>query len=62
MYLHPSVDPSRTHFVGEFPGLRLALVLDVVVPEAEYVLNEQIFRYVCPTALQQKLFCNEASY
>src|SRR6218665_2981932 len=24
-----------THFLGEFPGLGLALVLDVVVPEAE---------------------------
>src|SRR6218665_1788605 len=30
-----SVDPSLTHFIGEFPGLRLALVPDVVVPEAE---------------------------
>src|SRR6218665_1529748 len=36
MYLRPSVDPSLTHFVGEFPGLGLALVPDVVVPEAEY--------------------------
>src|SRR6218665_1396795 len=35
MYLHPPVDPSLTHFVGEFPGLGLALVPDVVVPEAE---------------------------
>ena len=34
-YLHPSVDPSLTHFLGEFPGLGLALVPDVVVPEAE---------------------------
>ena len=33
MYLHTSVDPSLTHFLGEFPGLGLALVLDVVVPE-----------------------------
>src|SRR6218665_1059922 len=32
-----SVDPSITHFLGEFPGLGLALVLDVVVPEAEQV-------------------------
>src|SRR6218665_3223344 len=30
-----SVDPSLTHFLGEFPGLRPALVPDVVVPEAE---------------------------
>src|SRR6218665_708558 len=30
-----SGDPSLSHFLGEFPGLRLALVPDVVVPEAE---------------------------
>src|SRR6218665_2597309 len=30
-----SVDPSLTHFLSEFPGLGLALVPDVVVPEAE---------------------------
>src|SRR6218665_2929085 len=30
-----SVDPSLTYFLGEFPGLGLALVPDVVVPEAE---------------------------
>ena|SRR6218665_2912524 len=29
------VDPSLTHFLGEFPGLGLALEPDVVVPEAE---------------------------
>src|SRR6218665_1153773 len=29
------VDPSLTHFLGEFRGLGLALVPDVVVPEAE---------------------------
>src|SRR6218665_369021 len=37
-YRHPnphSVDPSHTHFLGEFPGFGLALVPDVVVPEAE---------------------------
>src|SRR6218665_1167896 len=28
-------NPSLTHFLGEFPGLGLALVPDVVVPEAE---------------------------
>src|SRR6218665_3172592 len=30
-----SVDPSLTHFLGEFPVLGLALVPDVVVSEAE---------------------------
>src|SRR6218665_1030017 len=35
MYLHPSVDPSLTHFFGEFPGLGLDLVPDVVVQEVE---------------------------
>src|SRR6218665_694713 len=30
-----SVDPSLTHFLGEFPGLGLALVPDVVVQEAD---------------------------
>src|SRR6218665_2862035 len=30
-----SVDPSLNHFLGEFPGLGLALLPDVVVPEAE---------------------------
>src|SRR6218665_432439 len=30
-----SVDPPLTHFLNEFPGLGLALVPDVVVPEAE---------------------------
>src|SRR6218665_2376510 len=30
-----SVVPSLTHFVGKFPGLGLAVVPDVVVPEAE---------------------------
>ena len=30
-----SVNPSLTHFLGEFPGLGLALVSDVVDPEAE---------------------------
>ena len=29
------VDPSLTHFLGEFLDLGLALILDVVVPEAE---------------------------
>src|SRR6218665_1679162 len=30
-----SVDPSLTHFLGEFPGVGLALVPDVVVPKAD---------------------------
>ena len=30
-----SVDPSLTHFLDEFTGLGLALVPDVVVPDAE---------------------------
>jgi len=30
-----SVDPSLTHYFGEFPGLGLALVPNLVVPEAE---------------------------
>src|SRR6218665_2605536 len=30
-----SVDPPLTHFLGQFPGLGLALVPDVVVPQAE---------------------------
>src|SRR6218665_1616420 len=30
-----SVDPSLAHFLGEFPGLGLAMVPDVVIPEAE---------------------------
>jgi len=30
-----SVDPSLTHFLVECPGLGLALISDVVVPEAE---------------------------
>jgi len=42
MYLHPSLDPSfrPTRFFGEFPGLGLALVLDVVVPEASRGAHE----------------------
>src|SRR6218665_866900 len=34
-YSHTFGDPSLTHFLGEFPGLGLALVPDVVVPEVE---------------------------
>src|SRR6218665_2141073 len=45
-----SVDPSFTHFLGEFPGLRLALVLDVVVPEAEQrcAWSRKLDRNSCP--------------
>ena len=35
-----SVDPSLTHFIGEFPGLGMALVPDVVVPEALILQND----------------------
>ena len=38
-----SVDPSLTHFLGEFPGLGLALVPDVVVPEAENTYIHKAF-------------------
>jgi len=37
-----SVNPSLTHFLGEFPGLELALVPDVVVPEAEFTVYNTI--------------------
>src|SRR6218665_2704385 len=33
-----SVDPPLTHFLGDFPGLGLARVPDVVVPQAEFHL------------------------
>jgi len=39
MYLHPfgrPLNPSLTHFLGEFPDLVLPLEPDVVVPEAEH--------------------------
>ena len=35
--LVPLPSPSLTHFLGEFPGLGLALVPDVVVPEADNI-------------------------
>src|SRR6218665_1640470 len=35
-YLHP-FSRSFTYFVGEFPGLGLAMEPDVVVPEAKHV-------------------------
>src|SRR6218665_2579854 len=37
-----SVNPSLTHFLGEFPGLGLALVPDVVVPEAGHNIGYQM--------------------
>src|SRR6218665_3500923 len=45
-----SVDPSLTHFLGEFPGLGLALVPDVVVPEAEQrcVRSRKLDPNFCP--------------
>src|SRR6218665_894662 len=42
MHLHPSVDPSLTHFFGEIPGLGLALVPDIVVPEAKNMQQKLI--------------------
>src|SRR6218665_827337 len=46
-----SVDPSLTHFLGEFPGLGLALVPDVVVPEAEQrcAWSRNLNPNVCPS-------------
>src|SRR6218665_21999 len=45
-----SVDPSLTHFLGEFPGLGLALVPDVVVPEAEQrcACSRNLYPNFCP--------------
>src|SRR6218665_112572 len=45
-----SVDPSLTHFLGEFPGLGLALVPDVVVPEAEQrcTWSTKLYPNFCP--------------
>src|SRR6218665_3324195 len=45
-----SVCPSLTHFLGEFPGLGLALVPDVVVPEAEQLCawSRKLDRNSCP--------------
>ena len=41
-----SVDPSLTHFLGEFPGLGLALVPNVVVPEADFYIHSYINAYM----------------
>src|SRR6218665_2519573 len=45
-----SVDPSLTHFLGEFPGLGLALVPNVVVQEAEQrcAWSRNLDPNVCP--------------
>src|SRR6218665_897090 len=45
-----SVDPSLTHCSGEFPGLGLALVPNVVVPEAEQrcAWGRKLDPNVCP--------------
>ena len=44
------VDPLLTHFFGEFPGLGVALVPDVVVPEAEQrsAWSRNLVSNVCP--------------
>jgi len=45
-----------TSSLGEFPGLRLALVSDVVVPEAEYCI---VYRHLYSASYgvsQQKCF------
>jgi len=45
-----SVDPSLTHFLGEFPDLGLALVPDVVFPEAEQgcAWSRNLYPNFCP--------------
>src|SRR6218665_312055 len=45
-----SVDPSLAHFLGEFPGLGLALVPDVVVPEAKQqcAWSRKLDPNICP--------------
>ena len=45
-----SVDPSLTHFLGEFPGLGLAMEPDVVVPETEpgCAWSRNLNRNFCP--------------
>ena len=50
MYFHPSVDPWLIHFSGEFPGLEMSLVPDVVVPEAEQECewSRNLVLNVCP--------------
>src|SRR6218665_1092756 len=35
-----SVDPSLTHFLGEFPGLGLTLAPDVVVPGRTHTMHK----------------------
>src|SRR6218665_131721 len=45
-----SVDHPLTHFLGEFPGLGLALVPDVVVPQAEQrcTWSRKLDPHFCP--------------
>src|SRR6218665_2457520 len=46
-----SVNPSLTHLLGEFPGLGLALVPDVVVPEAELFIVPCLLHLNCSYCL-----------
>src|SRR6218665_2414327 len=46
-----SVDPSLTHCLCEFPGLGLALIPDVVVPEAESGFLSGLFPIARPDSL-----------
>jgi len=45
-----SVRPALTHFLGEFPGLGLALIPDDVVPEADqlYTWSRKLDPNFCP--------------
>src|SRR6218665_1666849 len=45
-----SVNPALTHFLGEFPGLGLDLIPDVVVPEADqrYTWSRKLDPNFCP--------------
>jgi len=45
MHLHPSVDPSLTHFFGEFPGFGLDLIPGIVhSPRGEAHAAENLFQ------------------
>src|SRR6218665_1006335 len=52
--------PSLTHFLGEFPGLGLALVPDVVVPEAEQrcAWSRKIDPNFCPGMVQPRILAS----
>src|SRR6218665_839199 len=45
-----SVDPSLTHFLGEFPGLGLDLIPNFVVPELDqrYTWSRKLDPNFCP--------------